>query len=154
MIATDEQFAKDVAQEATDAGRDAGLQPSEVANALVQAAMQVLETNPPQDHAIRPMWLADSVATIRQALDSRVESVVGASELMAGTLSPLTLAVLAAMILRSGTTKGLEWSVDLTKVELANSLALTWEFHRNPDILRLIASRRMDNPQNREGGSA
>ena len=146
-MSSDEDLALEIAEEAAEAAKDRGLKPTEAANALVQAAMHILETNPPSDYAVRPMWLADSVASIRAALDDRVQNVVGMRELFAGSMSPLTLAVLSALVMREGGT------VDLTKAELTQSGAtLKWDFLEQPQRIRFQVSPDVDSPQGHQGG--
>lgn len=147
-----EEFAKEIVAEMQAASQDRGLKPTEAANVLVQAAMEILETNPPVDHAIRPMWLADSVASIRAALDDRVANVVGAKELFAGSMSPLTLAVIATLA-RGNNPSGV---VDLLREDLARTYDLKWEYLADPDRMRLTASEQvpMESPQGHKEGSA
>ena len=149
--ADDEALALEIASEAAEAGKDRGLKPTEVANALVQAAMQIIEENPPSDHAVRPMWLADSVASIRAALDARVQNVVGMRELFEGSMSPLTLAVVTALVRRVG---GDNFDVTLGQNELASSASLSWSFKDRPNRLVFRSTPAIENPQGREGGTA
>ena len=151
MKPDDETLAIEIASEAAEAGKDRGLKPSEVANALVQAAMQLLEENPPSDYRIRPMWLADSVAGIRSALDERVQNVVGMRELFAGSLSPLTLAVLVALVRRL---VGDNVEVALPQTELVANADLVWAMELSPNRITLKAVPYIDNPQQREEGAA
>jgi len=147
----DEALALEIAEEAAEAGKDRGLMPSQVANVLVQAAMQILETNPPSDHKQRPMWLADSVAGIRSALDNRLQNVVGMKELFAGTLSPLTVAVLTALVRRT-VPDGEE--IHLAQFELATTADLSWSMQNDPNRITLKVMPHIDNPQQREEGEA